>query len=314
MIKSIEEKEFLEKRIKKLENILLDFKNKLLPDREEEYKNLSKVYVQKIIEMREEIEEYVGMSNVLIKKNDINIHIKGPIIGYGSAPISIISGYLGNFRKSIQKLYLIKYKKNCSSRIPKWLSSLTDFGMEAYQPGSINLTLSIPERQISFYEESNIESSLKLYFQILEWLNKDEDNDRFKDIDNKTLEKMIIAVMSTLPDNKNINSIEYFGRSVGENKKIYINYKSKENAKNRIKKLSKEEVSVEYIGLIREVDLDKLTFVLRNIENNNDNNEVKCSFDNEFLEDIKNYLDSKVYVIGIKKNKFVKVKYIDKIN
>ena len=177
--------------------------------------------------------------------------------------------------------------------------------MEAYQPGSINLTLSIPERQISFYEESNIESSLKLYFQILEWLNKDEDNDRLKDIDNKTLEKMIIAVMSTLPDNKNINSIEYFGRSVGE---------SKENAKNRIKKLSKEEVSVEYIGLIREVDLDKLTFVLRNIENNNDNNEVKCSFDNEFLEDIKNYLDSKVYVIGIKKNKFVKVKYIDKIN
>ncbi len=83
MKNNLEEKQFIEKRINKLENILFDLKEKLLPEREEQYKSMAAVYVRKIIELREEIEKYIGMDNVLIEHDDINIHMVGPSIGYG---------------------------------------------------------------------------------------------------------------------------------------------------------------------------------------------------------------------------------------
>ena len=55
MINNLEEKQFIKKRINKLENILFDLKEKLLPEREEQYKTMAAVYTRKIIKLKEKI-------------------------------------------------------------------------------------------------------------------------------------------------------------------------------------------------------------------------------------------------------------------
>lgn len=308
MIRSISEKLFKEDQIRKLEYIIIDFKEKLLPERPDQFKDMSAIYVRKIIEMREEIELYTGMYELLIERNDINIHIKGPVIDYGSAPISIISSYLDNFRKAMQRVYSIKHNISVTTRVPNWLAKLTDFKMNAYQPGSINLSLSIPEKQIGFYEDMNITSSIELYFKLLEWISNDKINEDIEKLDEKLLEKLLIIILKTLPDNKNIESIEYQGNSLKD--KIYINSNSRKIVKDKISKITHVNQLVNYKGCIRELDLDRLTFVLRNIENSNIK-QIRCTVNEENIDDIKNYLDVNVSVTGTKNGTVMIVKYIE---
>ena len=311
MINSIEEKRFLEKRIMKLENILLDLKDKLLPDREEQYNAMAEIYVRKILEMREEIEEFTGMSNIIINKKDINIHIRGPIIDYGSAPISVISGYLDNFRKTIQKVYGIVNDVKLKTRVPSSIAKMTDFRLVQYAPGSINFSLSLPEKQVGFFEEENIDTALELYFDILKWLSGDfESSKRIDALDEEKLEKLLVTILKTLPDDKNITSVEFFGNKIS--KRIYINNRSKDKIKDTIRKIESKENLLEYRGCIRELDLDKLTFSLRNI-NDKEVKQLKCQLNEEIIEDIKNYFDTEVIVTGVKKGQYLFVKYMEKV-
>lgn len=79
MINNQEEKIFAENQIKRLESIIMDLKQKLLPERKKQFEYMALVYVKEMIKIREEIDEYIGVNEIVIKKDDINIHIKGPI-------------------------------------------------------------------------------------------------------------------------------------------------------------------------------------------------------------------------------------------
>lgn len=315
MIRNLEEKIHAENRIRKLENIISSFKRELLPGREEQFKIMSKVYVEKIIELREEIETYTGMDLITIERKDINIHIKGPIIDYGSAPISVVSAYLDNFRKTLQRVYGIVNDIDIKTKVPEYISKMTDLSLVAYAPGSINLSLSLPEEQVSFFEEKDnnktIDNSLELYFDILKWLSgNSQKSKKIEELQEEKLEKLLINILKTLPDNKNITSIEFFGDKISD--KIRVNQYSKAKLIDMIKKIEREEELLEYRGRIRELDLDNLTFSLRNLANKEER-QLKCQLNEEIIADIKNYFDNEVIITGVKKGKYLLVKYMEKI-
>lgn len=310
MIRNYEDKKFAENRIYKLEKILLSLKQKLLPERETQFKAMAAVYVRLIREIREEIEEYTGMEILNVKVNDINIHIEGPIIGYGSAPISIISNYLENFKKTLQNYYMIVNDMK-TKRVPKIISELTDFNLNAFQPGSINLSISLPSYQISFFDEQQkLEKVIEVYFNILKWTFYDDET-YIKDIDNEIKEKLLINMLRTLPDNRKIDKITFSGRSVNSQDKIIINYNTKKRIKEKIENITESDQMVSVQGCIRGLDLDKLIFVLRDLDGNNVKY-IKCKLTNDIVDDMKQYLDSTVIIKGIEtKSGMIKVKYIE---
>lgn len=315
MIRNIEEKKHAENRIKKLEAIISSLKEELLPEREEQFKIMAKVYVKKIIELREEIEVFTGMDLLIVERKDINIHIKGPSINYGAAPISVISNYLDSFRKAMQKIYSIMNNIEIKTRVPIIISELTDFRLNAYQPGSINLSLSLPEKQTGLFEDMDIYSSIDIYFKLLEWLGNDTDDKKILDeyinnLDKNKLEKLLINILKTLPDNKNIDSIEFYGNSIKSEKKIYVNHESRNKIKEKLNTNTNEEQIAEYRGCIRELDLDRQTFLLRNIEGK-EVKQIKCILNENIADDIKNYLDTNVLIVGTVKNNVMQVKYIE---
>lgn len=305
MIRNIEEKKHAENRIKKLEDILESLKRKLLPDNEAQFKAMAEVYVRKIIELREQIEAYIGMDIVIIKEEDINLHINGPCIDYGSIPISVLSSYLDNLKKSIQKTYSIL---NNISRAPQIISNLSDFRLMAYQPGSVNLALTLPESQISFFDEYSINNTLEVYFDILRWINSGIKSDYIDRMDEEIFEKLLINIVRTLPDDKNITNVEICGNKIKNKEKIYLNAKSREIVFNAIDKIEKKEQIVKLEGNIRELDLDKHTFILRNIQGYN-LNQVKCILSDDD-GDINSYFGSRVSIAGVFSGNILKVKYI----
>lgn len=308
MINSIEEKKFIENQIRQLENILLDLKNRLLPEREEQFNVMAAVYVRKITEMREEIEAYTGMELLTIQKKDINIHINGPAIDYGSIPISLISSYLESFRLAIQKTHKLINDKTYKN-IPQKLKLLTDFKLVAFQPGSINLSLSLPDKQLSLLGEDKIEDAIEMYFKVLEWLVSNKEIDEFEFKDGKKFEKMLLNILSTLPDDKKISNIEFFGNAIKTKNKIVVNNNCRKKLKRVINNINSIETVSKFEGNIRELDLDKRTFCLRNMKGNT--KEIKCKLAEENAGDINKYLDSKVSVVGIEKGSIVEVKYIE---
>lgn len=313
MINNLEEKQFIEKRINKLENILFDLKEKLLPEREEQYKAMAAVYVRKIIELREEIEKYIGMDNVLIEHDDINIHMVGPSIGYGKIPIRLFSDYLDNLRMSVKRNYGIIYNKK---KVPKDICLLTDFTLNQVAKGSVNISLSIPTEQCTFFDDMKLTESLNIYFKLLKNISAGESiNDIITSnkIDNDKLVRLLQNILKIMPDDKNIKNIDISGRVIGNENKIYLNHESKKNILKKISDINLEEKNISITGVIREVDLDKLTFLLREVETSEKTNQIKCFIVNDEIENLGEYLNSKVKVAGVLDGNKIVVKYIDKI-
>lgn len=311
MIKCYEEKKHAENRIHKLEKILLSLKEQLLPEREDQYKAMAAVYVRQIREIREAIDAYTGLELFNIKKSDINIHIEGPIIRYGAAPVSVVSSFLNNFRKTLINFYATLNNLNYKTRPPKDIAALSDFQLDAFQPGSINLSLSLPSQQTSIFESKNIENSLDAYFKIIKWAHYDDES-YINDIDDSIREKLLINVMRTLPDDKNIDRITFFGNALNSHEKITVNKRAKQKIIDTLNKSNEEVQMVSIKGCVRELDLDRYTFLLRNISDSSIR-EVKCKISDDIVEDIKEYFDSTVAVTGYKKDKenMVTVKYIE---
>lgn len=309
MIKNNDEKKFAENQISKLENILLSLKKELLPEREEQFKAMAAVYTRMIREIREEIEEYTGMEILNVRRDDINIHIEGPIIGYGSAPISIVSGYLEKFKRTAQNYYMtinnMKYK-----RVPKSISKLTDFNLNAFQPGSINLSISVPNIQTSFLEDKGLIEALEIYFNVLKWTYYNDES-YIKNIDEEMQQKLLVNTLRTLPDNQNIDRITFFGELVSKDEKIIVNHKTREKIKQKIEDIEENDKIVSVEGCIRGLDLDKLIFILRDVNEEN-SKDIRCKISNELVDDMKEYLDSRVLIKGVENSSGgVKVKYIE---
>ena len=305
MIRNYEEKVYAENRIAKLEKILLSLKEDLLPDREEQYKAMAKVYVSKIRVLREEIEEFTGMSLLNMKRRDLNLHIVGPAIDYGVAPVSILTKYLADFKSALQQIYISLY----GGTVNNYISKLFDMGLYEYNPGSINVSLQFENQQISLLENndnSKITHTLDVYFKIIQWMNTD-DILYIRDMSEEQLRNIVANMIKTMPDNKKIRSISFESDRVDIKTPVTVTSGHKKKMKEYISSVSNEYVII--VGDMRELDLDKNTFWIRNIGDTNQTQ--KCKFKREMLEDIANCLGYKVTVEGILKKNYLVLNQIE---
>lgn len=312
MIENIDQKIQTENQIEKLGDALSVLKEKLLPNRGEQFKAMASGYINKIRELREEIDEFTGMSIFNIPPKDINIHLIGPTIGYGNAPISIISQYLNNFRKSLQIIYSALNKISYKTNPPKEITNACDFSLLAFNKGSVNISLGLPMQQLNFLNlNSDINNSVDFYFSVLKWANSSFKEDEIN-IDSDIRDKTLISIIKTLPDDKNIKEITFSGDIIKSYGKIIVNKNTKRIIRDLLTKPDTNEEKVTLEGRIREVDLDRESFILRDIKNS-DFNQITCNMSKAVAEQPKDYLDSSVMITGFKKegNNSIDVKLIE---
>lgn len=322
MINNPEEKEFLNKQIVHLENALADLKDKLLPDNPKMYEVMSLNYIDKIKELRKEIDLYLGIQeNNLVRNSDIIIRLQGPEVGFGKAPISVVANTLEEMRKGFQNLYasLLGYKNY--KKVPQYIAKACDMSLAGVFEGSIQVALQRPPEQISlFQEDTDFERTANLYIEAASWASKMESVEviKRKIPDDDIREVALKSILRLVPNSpKRVNRVHLYGSMIKED--IYLGKNSRDFIIENLTKKDKEEIIYSFEGRVREIDLDKGSFKLREIKNEENIYEIIGIINDKLMSDIKESLDETVIVRGTMRNetnnaKTIEVRFIENIS
>lgn len=322
MINNHEDFDHVSKQLKRLETILADLRNRLLPHNAQMYELMASGYVQRIAEFRKEIDFYLGIqeSQDEVRKADFVVRLVGPAIGSGTAPISVVSHVLDELRKGFQDIYAYNLGYRSTRKLPVDIQQKCDMSLSALMVGSLQVALQRPLEQITlFSEESDFDKTAQLYLKAAKWACEKTPTEVIKqELPNDELRDVIMkSVLRIIPKNsKKLNLLHIYGPLVKEN--IYLNVTSRNYLINNISNKSEEEVICSFKGRIREVDLDKGSFRMRDISDDENTVEVIGFVNETLLDDLKEALDELAIIKGVligenTYTKSLKVRYIEKL-
>jgi len=190
-------------------------------------------------------------------------------------------------------------------------------------PGSVRIGISFPspfEQKTITGEiiENQVEIAVKKIITGASWAVGLEDKTIEEIFPKENERHLVLAQIDKLAqsiDGK-ISTIELKGKYTPKGP-IIITKKASDRIKTAIEKSTPPEKVIE-IGIMREIDLDKRHFYLR--ERPNKKEELHCEYDESLREEAKIGLDKQVKVIGemyfdkFKKERSLKVEKIDIIN
>ncbi len=169
-----------------------------------------------------------------------------------------------------------------------------------------------PERQPSLYDETEdpVVRAINTFMEITSWASAAKISKLPSSIENLSQRDFVLRqVMNMAPSKKiPVNFIEFSGNLVTMIETPLLTKESRI----RLHDLLVTETGAEYmeaIGTIREIDLDKLKFYLR--ERPNDAPQLHCAVNEEMLDEAKAALGEKVKIDGIiERDKWGKVKML----
>ena len=320
MITNNEEKLHVNKQLIRLENALEDIKFKLLPNNPDLFRIMSSNYVEKIKELRKEIDLYIGLEEGnAIKDADLIIRLQGPKIGFGKAPISVVTNILEDVRKSFQDIYSQMVGHKRGKNLPNYIIEACDMSLTSVFEGSLQVALKRPFEQLKLFSATEFERTAELFFTAAQWASKELSEEILeREIPDKDLREITMkSILRITPrGNKKLSSINLYGNLVKEN--VILTKRSRDFILDKIAKGNEQEKIHTYQGRIREVDLDRSSFKLREIEGSPEITEITGYIQEKLLNDLKDSLDSMALIKGVLRNetcfsKSLNVRFIERI-
>lgn len=222
--------------------------------------------------------------------SDLLIHVKGPGASAPSPKVSILTKMLAGTRDQITKL--AKQLAHIeSSRVPPGL----DMNFVGLARGSLVIGFAVADgtdarltrRAVGLLGEASVLISQN---QSLEAVAQVFDEPAERDI-------AVAAIRHLSPSNRSqIDEIELLGKSVKE--PVRLTTDTRRHATGLMTQPAKVATKVrrEFVGTIRELDLDEKRFMLRNIDGYN--NEIRCAHELDEAE-AENFLNRRMRVNGI---------------
>lgn len=316
MIKTDEQLESTKRAIDLTEKALIALKKKVYPLNHQKYGILAEPYLQTINKLRSERDQYIGLSLAEEYTMPLWIRLKGHHIRSGNVPIEIFTKFLNNFKLGIQRIaeYESENIVRESGRPHEDLRRLCNFQTKIL-PGSIRIGLAFPssDRQSTISGEiiqNPVEIAVQKVLKGASWsvgLELESIEKIFPDDRERYL--ILTQVDNFIPrEGGEITSVEFNGLLLRE-KPVFLSAKSKEKVKEALDKTIPAERVIEE-GEIREIDLDKQHFILR--ERGNGKSEIQCNYPSVLEDDAKEGLDNRVKIIGeLRKDKLGKEISID---
>ncbi|MFZ1322608.1 MAG: hypothetical protein WAT71_13710 [Ignavibacteria bacterium] len=290
-----------------IEDALYSLKSKVYEKNPELFFSMSQDYVKSISEIRAEIDHQLGLELLNEYKAPLWIRLVGEYINIWNTPISVWSSVLKNLKDSVSSVAkVIKGNEHISDNI---INSLSDFDVTGIEAGSLKIGFDIHSKgQYELFENKEINKATDLIkealIKILEtsyWFakgSKVEELDKL--FESESIRNYVIAkTLNLMPSPRSkFSIIEYSGSILPVDKPITLNIKSRKRVREILKK-EHHEIEIDKIGVIREIDLDKKHFILRQIEDGGP--DLMCKFTDENYNLIKDILDKKVKIFGVLK-------------
>jgi hypothetical protein len=233
------------------------------------------------------------------------VRLEGPTLHLGDASSSILTYVLDALRKGVQTVAELKLRGALSARPTAQLNRACDFRIMGFAAGSLRVAVRLPDvtpdQPPLPLEEvgSQVPEALRDYLRVAAWAATDADAAELETTfpDAKLRRAILGAVRRVAPRQRGgLEAVEFSGLvvdAVGA-PSVRLERSTRNRIDGAIGRI--EEVSAEtHRGILREIDLDQLGFILRKPGSPE---EVKCSFGEEILEDAKAALDRLIEVTG----------------
>lgn len=287
----------------RLEEDLISLQKELYVVNPERFHLLAEAYIDHIIELRKQIDEYIGIKIYQDKLEGLWLRLIGPSMQLGTASASVLASTIENFRKSIRSIAAVlkgelPYRKG---GISKGVEKSCDLVIIGLMTGSMRVGLGLPpEHQQDLFsrEDDPATRAINTFMEVASWASALELAPELPlsvaDLPSK--DYVLRQVMNMAPSKKiPIDSIEFSGNLVRLPKLPILN----RDARSRLYDAITKEKGAEYmeeVGTIREIDLDALKFYLRERPENKP--QIHCEVSEDMMDDAKAALGEKVKVAG----------------
>lgn len=297
----------------RLEENLISLQREVYPLNPDRFHIMAEAYVDHIIELRTQIDEFIGVKAYQDKLQGVWLRLAGPSIQLGSASSSILTSTIENFRKSIRSITAIlrgeiPFRKGGLSKDVENSCDLVIIGLTT---GSLRVGLGLPpDRQIGLFdaEQEPVVKAIDTFMEVATWASSPELSPVLPASisDSPSRDYILRQVMNMAPTKKlPVETIEFSGTLVHLPKAPLLT----RGARSRLRDAITKEPGAEYmeaVGTIREIDLDSKKFYLR--ERPDNALPLHCAVGEEMLEDAKAALGERVNVAGtVKRDKSGKV-------
>lgn len=287
----------------RLEEDLISLQREILPINSERFHLMAEAYVDHIIELRSQIDEYIGVKAYQDKVQGVWLRLIGPSIHLGSASASILTSTIENFRKSIRSITSIMkgelpYQKGGISKDVETSADLVIIGLKT---GSLRVGLGLPpENQLNMFDlhTEPVRKAIDTFMEVASWASASESDSALpvSISDSPSRDYILRQVMNMAPSNKlPVETIEFSGNLVHSGEAPLLTRGARSRLRNAIAKEPGAEY-IEAVGTIREIDLDSKKFYLR--ERPNNEQPLHCSVSDEMLEEAKAALGDRVRLAG----------------
>lgn len=288
-------------QLERMYRALAALRRDVLPLNPRQFALLAEGPQDEISRFQQAIDAYTGRTTLAELQADVWLCLNGPNMAWPDAPTSVLTAYLDAFRKGVQTIVEYERVGHLATRPTKELKNACDLQVAALMSGSLCIGIRVPEGvQMDLTDAGEphpVMRALKQFLAVADWIASASPPETLLQLVTDAQKRRVLlnAVKPFVPRPRGqVESVEVRGRTVPAGHVIRLTRQSHQRINSAIDQIAAEQVET-HSGDLREIDLDGLSFILRNAE---DVHEVRCVFEEDLLETAKEALDRRVQVTG----------------
>jgi hypothetical protein len=304
MIQNQEQLEGTRAAIANLERALECLKRDILPKNPRRFALMAEATVADIIKLRSEVDEYIGLNAAISQEAEIWMALKGREMEFDDAPASIVGTMLRILRSGIVAIAQFSNRRSPGTLAASVIREACDPRIVAWAPGSIRIGLRLPD-VAEQQARDEAREALHLYLRAAEWVGSDAGPERFEEEvrDGEFRRLLLNQVSQLIPRPQGgLELVELTNARMGGTA-ISLRREGRARVRLGIERsaqtdLAEAEKLITVEGVLREIDLDERTFIVRDLAAGV---ETRCGVPEEqddLLAIAKQALDHRVTVIG----------------
>jgi len=252
--------------------------------------------------LQQQIDEYTGLATIRDLDAEVWLSVTGKTIEYRRASTSVLTEMLDVLRKGVQAVTEVIATGSLGTRPTSDLKRACDLQLVALVPGSLRVGLRLPSDDLLLFDDATrlaslASAGLDKYLSVAEWAGSKENESVLDQMGlDAPIRRTVLAQLARLVPRErgDVSTVELSGRRVRSTEPIRFVRATRRKLNAAIDSTVEERPEV-FQGFVREIDLDKRSFILRHPENPT---EYRCEFDESLLETAKKALDCSVEVAG----------------
>jgi hypothetical protein len=254
-----------------------------------------------------DIARYCGLDEAQLNPPSFWMRLVGPKAQWGDTPASVVTAFLDGIRKGLQSIAAYNKTGQRGGRPPASVQEACDVRVVEFSPGSFSVALKLPHdgppRQAALFssspEHQEAEVAYRDFLTTAEWLGSEHSAEAFAEQYPVAEKRRILlrAVKFIVPRaNGGIDFVELSTPSGRVEAALSADAFSRILAALDLARSEEEE---EHVGEIREIDLDKNQFRLRNVAGQS--GQVVCHFADDLALEARDLLGKRVRVVGVRR-------------